>query len=228
MRHRLTVVPVGLVLAVAAMMGAGGPSDPRSRAESLLDERFGTQIAPIYLLLRADVQADLKLEPRQIAAARNLAASLMERGRRLRGMPEQAARTERLDIDEQMAGWLRHALSEAQQERLSQVTLQWEGATAFGRSAVADYLELNQEQQSALGLLLRETEQVRRKRRLSPLEVDKITARARTVLTPDQQQKWKAVIGPSCRFRFAATQAGNEGAAPAPRVTARPPTAPQR
>jgi hypothetical protein len=224
MRHRLTVVPVGLVLAIAAMMGADGPSGPQSSAESVLDERFGMKIAPIYLLLRADVQADLRLEPRQIAAARNLAASLMERGRRLKGMPERDAQTERSIIDEQMAGWLRHALSEAQRERLRQITLQWEGAAAFGRSAVADYLELDPQQQSALGLLLRETDQIRRKRRISPPEVDRITARARTVLTPDQQEKWKAVIGPSCRFQFGGTQAGSEAAVPAPRVTARPTT----
>ncbi len=228
MRHRLTVVLVGLVLIAAAMMGAGGPLDPPSSAESLLNERFGTKVAPIYLLLRADIQADLQLNPHQIAGARNLVARLAERGRKVKGMPEQAALAERWAIDEEMAGWIRHELSEAQQERLTQIDLQWEGAAAFSRSAVAEYLELDPQQQKALQLMLAEANQTRRKRRLEPLEVDRLTVRARTMLTPDQQQRWKEVIGPSCRFRFGETQARNEGAAPGRRVTVRPTRTPPR
>lgn len=228
MRHRLTVVPVGLVLVVAAMLGAAGPSDPQSSGESMLDERFGTKIAPIYLLLRTDVQGDLQLNPHQIAGARNLVARLIERGLRLKRMPEQAALTERLAIDEEMAGWMHHELSEAQQERLTQISLQWEGAVAFSRSAVAEYLELDPQQQSALRLMLAEANQTRRQRRLTPVEIDSLTVRARTMLSPDQQQRWKAVIGPACRFRFGGTQHVNDGAAPVPRVTARPTRTPPR
>ncbi len=227
MRHGLTVVPVGLFLVVAAMMGAGEPGGPSSKGDPTLDERYGMRIAPIYLLLRGDVQADLELNPHQVNGARTLVSRLVERLLRVKGMPEQAARAERWAIDDEMAGWIRHELAEAQQERLTQISLQWEGALALDRPAVAEYLELDQQQQAALKRLLVEGDQRRRQGSFDPAEIEKLATRARAVLTAAQRQKWEAVLGTTCRFRFAGSPARAEGSAGDPRLKA-PPRSPTR
>ena len=157
MRHGLTIVPAGMVLVVALLgAGGGGSENPPADGVAWQDEYFGMPIAPIWLLVRPDVQRDLQLNPRQIAGARDLLARLLERGLNAKKKPADAARAEKLAIDEEMAAWFRHELAPAQLERLTQINFQWEGASALRRTVVAEYLVLGDPQRFKIEHLLSE------------------------------------------------------------------------
>jgi hypothetical protein len=209
MRHGLTIVPAGLVL-VVALLGAGGPEAPPGDGVAVLDERFGQPVAPIFLLLRPDVQLDLQLNPRQVAGARDLVGRLVERLLIVKNKAGQAAMTERRKIDEAMAAWLRHELSEAQLERLTQICFQWEGASAMRRQSVAEYLVLGQPQRLRIEHLLVDRDRRHAAGALSPAEFDRFSREALAVLTPIQKQQWDDLLGPPCRFSI-----GHPAAAPA-------------
>jgi hypothetical protein len=201
MRHGSTIVPAGLVLA-AALLGAGGGRDaPPADWVRMLDERFGMPVAPIYLLLRPDVQGDLQLNPRQIAGARDMVGRLIDRllNLKLKSEPD-AVKAERRQIDEQMATWLRQELSPAQCERLTQINLQWEGASALRRSAVVEYLRLDEAQSSRVHDLLADRDQRWIKGTLQSGEFDRLSREALNVLTPLQKEQWDRRLGPPCRF----------------------------
>jgi hypothetical protein len=200
MRQGLTIVPAGLVLAVA-LLGAGDhPEAPPASGVAVLNERFGMRIAPIYLLLRPDVQLDLQLNRRQVDGAERLIARLRERGRGLKHKANQAAMAERRAIDETMAGWLRHELSEAQLERLTQINLQWEGASALSRSVVAEYLVLGEVQRLKIDRILAERDRRRAAGGLAPGEFDRFSREALAILTPPQREQWDSLLGPPCGF----------------------------
>jgi hypothetical protein len=200
MRHGLTIVPAGLVLVVALLGAGGGPEAPPANGVAVLDERFGQPIAPIFLLLRPDVQLDLQLNSRQVAGARDLVAQLVERLLNVKHKAGQAAMTERRKIDEAMAAWLRHELSEAQLERLTQISFQWEGASAMRRPSVAEYLALGQPQQRKIKQLLADRDGRQAAGALSLAEFDRFTGEALAVLTPIQKQQWDELLGTPCRF----------------------------
>jgi hypothetical protein len=222
MRHGLTIVPAGLVL-VAALLGAGGPEAPPVDWGSVSDARFGMPIAPIYLVLRPDVQLDLQLKPHQVAGAKDLVSRLFERGRGLKGKPKEATEAGRRAIDEAMAAWFYHELTEAQYDRLTQITLQWEGAAAFRRSAVAEYLELNDPQRHKLARLLVDREGQRVRGSLTPADADRFAREALAILTPLQKEQWEKVLGPACRFSIGHPPAAPRNPAGNPGLTARPP-----
>jgi hypothetical protein len=201
MRHGSTIVPAVLVLA-AALAGAGGSQDaPPSDWVKMLDERFGMPVAPIYLLLRPDVQGDLQLNQRQVAGARDMVGRLIDRLLNLkRKSTPDANQAERRQIDEQMATWLRQELSPAQCERLTQINLQWEGASALRRSAVAEYLRLDEAQSSRVHDLLAQRDQRWIKGTLKSGEFDQFSREALGILTALQKEQWDHLLGPPCRF----------------------------
>ena len=88
MRHGMTMAPAGLILVLALM--AAGPENPTSEI-AMPDGRFGCRTAPILLLTRPDVQAELQLEPRQISGAKGAIARLRERAAGLKGKDGSAA-----------------------------------------------------------------------------------------------------------------------------------------
>lgn len=221
MRHGWTIVPAGLVLA-AALIGAGDPGSARPDGVHVLDDHFGMRIMPIYLLLRPDVQADLELNRRQITGARELVGQLIERGLRLKSLREQAARAERREIDEEMAGWFQRELTAVQQERLTQISLQWEGASALRRTVVADYLGLDTRQRAQLERMLSDRDGRRAAGSLTAAEFDRFTRLAMSVLTKNQKEQWDAVLGRPCQFVIGQRPEVGKPPAPATPVKAQP------
>jgi hypothetical protein len=200
MRQGLTIVPAGLVLAVTLLGACGGPGAPPANWIAVTDGRFGRPIAPIYLLLRPDVQLDLQLKRRQVAGAEDQFARLAERLLTVKSKSGQAAMTERRAIDEAMEAWLHHELSEAQRERLTQISLQWEGASAMRRPSVVEYLRLVEPQRLKIEHLLADRDRRHAAGVLSPAEFGTMSREALAVLTPLQKQQWDGLLGPPCRF----------------------------
>jgi hypothetical protein len=202
MRHGSTIVPAGLVLAVALLGAGGGQQAPPADWAALTNGRFGMPIAPIYLLVRPDVQRDLRLNHQQVASARELAGRLIERLLNLkRNKPgPDAIMAEQRKIDELMAAWLKRELSEPQLERFSQINLQWEGASALRLEAVAQYLGLGEVQRLKVGNLLAERNKRGREGTLKPGEFDWFSQQALGVLTEPQKEQWDTLLGEPCRF----------------------------
>jgi hypothetical protein len=201
MRHGSTIVPAGLILAAALLGAGGGPEAPPADWVALTNARFGMPIAPIYLLQRPDIQNDLQLNQRQIADAREQVGRLIERLLNLKQKPGPAAiKAEQREIDEQMATWLHHELSAAQLERLSQINLQWEGASALRLEAIAEYLGLGEVQRLKVGNLLAERNKRWIKGTLKPGEFDQFSREALGVLTLPQKEQWDSLLGPPCPF----------------------------
>jgi hypothetical protein len=204
MRQGLTIVPAGVVLVVVvALLGADGHGAPPSHGVGWLDDRFGQPVAPICLLLRPDVESELRLDQRQVAGAREMFSQLIERLLKVKEKTGQAALFEKQGIDEAMAAWLHHELAEAQLERLTQISFQWEGASALRRPSVATYLSLGERQRVKIKALLVDRERRQAAGVLSPAEFDRISREALAVLTPLQKQQWDELLGPPCRFSVA-------------------------
>ena len=86
MRHGWTVFPTLIVLG----LGLCGFTRP-ARGGEPLDDRLGMRTVPIFLLTRSDVQADLKLDPKQVAMCRRGAIALQRRASLLRGRKDAGA-----------------------------------------------------------------------------------------------------------------------------------------
>lgn len=198
MRHGMTMAPAGLVLALALV--AAGPENPASEM-AMLDGLFGCRTAPILLLTRPDVQAELRLEPRQISGARNVIARLRERGAGLIGKTGPAAVAKRGQIDDEMIRWLTSTLTAEQLERLQEVIFQWEGAEAMTRPHVPTHLNLTTQQLNSIDTIVKQLEAARRTRgALTPAEIGNYSNQAFAVLTPTQKELWKNLLGMPCRF----------------------------
>jgi hypothetical protein len=223
MRQGWTIVPAGLALALV-LTGAGRSiGAPPADRVAWLDDRFGLRVTPIYLLLRPDVQADLQLSPHQIEGARAKVGQLVERLFTLRGKSGKAAMAAKQDIDETAAEWLRHELSEAQQERLTQVTFQWEGAAALQRPSIIEDLGIVEVQELKVKQLLVDRDRRYLAGTLSIAEFDRISREVLGVLNPLQKQRWDSLLGSPCRFAFGPPrgQASGPGTGDRSRTTAR-------
>ena len=198
MRHGMTMAPAGLVLVLALV--AAGPENPPSEA-GMPDGHFGCRAAPILLLTRPDVQAELQLEPRQISGARNVIARLRQRGAGLKGKAGPEAVAERGRIDDEMIRWLTSTLKAEQLERLQEVIFQWEGAEAMTRPHVATHLNLSIQQLNSIDPIVKQLEAERRTRgSLTPAEIGSYSNKAFAVLTPSQKESWGVLLGMPCRF----------------------------
>jgi hypothetical protein len=168
---------------------------------SLPDTRVGIRTAPLLLLSRPDVQADLRLEPVQISGIHDTIKELTRRALALRGKTGPAVMTERRAIDEAQAEWLARNLSGNQLARLRQIELQWEGARAMlSRPTVADYLKLTPEQRQMLVRTITQTN-LQRNRGASTSQAEQaLSDAARSVLSKVQQELWANLLGTPCRF----------------------------
>ena len=136
---------------------------------SLPDSRMGIRTAPLLLLTRPDVQADVGLEPSQADALHKTINELSQRAQALRGKTGGEVVAERRAIDDAQAQWLTTNLSEQQLRRLSQIDLQWEGSSALvSRPSVADMLKLNVRQVRAAHEPDRRTQRTSHQKRLQP------------------------------------------------------------
>jgi hypothetical protein len=222
MRHGLTIVPAGLVL-VAALLGAGGPEAPQIDWGSVSDARFGMRLMPLYLVLRPDVQVDMQLNPQQVEGAKHLLLRLRERGlMSLKSKSKEAAYAEKRAIDEAMESWFRDELSAAQLERLTQITFQWEAASALQRPSVIKYLRLDAAQRRQVDGLLAERDRRHARGQLTPADLDRFSKQAMAVLTPAQKEEWDLALGPPCRFSIGRPPAAPGSPAADPRLKARP------
>jgi hypothetical protein len=198
MRQTMTGALLGALVGATALH-AQGPG--------LSDDRLGSRAAPILLLTRGDVRADLGLSTDQIAAADAAIRDLYRRAEALRGQgnsPQVLAA--RKAIDEAGRDWIATNLSVEQQARLLQIDLQWEGPAALAtRGSLATALGLSAEQSRALRAAVDE------RRRTGPGSERKLAETTLALLTSEQRDRWKAMLGRP----FAVQVAG------APKATAR-------
>jgi hypothetical protein len=198
MRQGSMVAPASFVV-VLALVGAG--PDAPSDEVSVLDERFGSYTAPILLLTRPDVQLDLELDPRQISGAKSTIARLIEQGLRLKKMSGPAIAAGRKAIDEEMTVWLGLNLRAGQRDRLHEIALQWEGASAIvERPLVGEYLKLTAAQRLTIANVLAQRDAQRARGFLTPAAREDFSKRALAVLSPGQRDQWDRLLGKPCRF----------------------------
>lgn len=178
---------VGVIVWIGLLrVGAfGGGDDP-----ALPDSRLGVRTAQILLLTRADVQADVGLAVEQRAALRQKVGELHGRALALRGKSGAEAGAERRSIDLEQDAWLSEHLNDEQRRRLREIDLQWEGPGCLvSRTWVSAELGLDAGQQSRIRAVLGEAPRAR------ALTIEQRSARVLAELTPEQQARWRALLG---------------------------------
>ncbi len=185
---------------------ANPPAAP-GRTLFLSDDRLGTRTAPMLLLTRPEIQADLGLTPAQVASALAAVTDLHHRAEGLRGRGNgQDAAAVRRGIDEAQQGWLSGNLSEEQQARLLQIDLQWEGPSALvTRASVVEVVGLDNRQVTALKARLTATlsDQAFQRDPLSRARVQ--LQHVQEILDQNQQSRWLGLLGRPLTFATAAT-----------------------
>ena len=195
-----------LALALAMEMGLAGLTPASATAQEgarppapgaswqLPDEALGARIAPILLLSRPDVRAELAADPELAEAASLAIDDLHARAAALRGRSGAEAVAARREVDELASRWIDEHLTAEQRTRLEQLDLQWEGASAMlSRPTIAASLGLSDDQRRQLSGALRPA--------VAPGE-DPLAAHRRrhrnaaALLSEDQRLRWLAMLGP--------------------------------
>ena len=189
---RFRVLPTLLVVA-----GLGTSARPASGDEPAYPaSRLGFRTAPLLLLSRSDVRADLRLDANQAASADRAITDLWTRAAALRGKTGPEAIAARRSIDEAQRAWIEGRLSDAQRRRLTQIDLQWEGASALiSRPIVAEGLGLTPDQRSTLDHAVADRDRRRSPGRTRTEDERALARQAFDLLTPDQRDRWKAMLG---------------------------------
>ena len=166
------------------------------------DDRLGVRTPLVFLLMRSDIDAELGLEPPQVAEVKRFAADLYNRALRLRGRTDAGVVAARKEIDEAESAWMRTHLTPEQHERLGQIDLQWEGVSALlTRPAVADYLGTTSQEQDQVARLYSEAKKARNKQGSWTYEEHlELTRKALAVLAEKQKHLWAKVLGRPCHF----------------------------
>jgi hypothetical protein len=188
---------------------AAAPAPATAQAFRLSDARLGTRTAPLLLLSRPEIQADLKLSAQQAAAAQGAIADLHRQAEALRGRGDgQDAAAARRAIDEAQQRFLASNLSEDQQARLLQIDLQWEGPSALAsRPSVIETVGLDDRQVAALRARLLAAMRDPAASR-DPLDrARQALLHAREILSEDQQARWLSLLGRPLAFATAAAVA---------------------
>jgi len=180
----------------------------------LPDNRLGVRTAPLLLLSRPDVQSDLQLDHEQVRAAYVAINELTARASSLRGKSGATVISERRAIDAAQLEWLGTHLSGNQLERLRQVELQWEGVSAMlSRPMVAEYLRLTPDQRQGLARMISERN-VRKRAPSAPADDRIFAAKAHEMLSKEQQELWKNLLGTPIQFAstFSPAKTGDSAA----------------
>jgi hypothetical protein len=197
MRHGWTVFPTLIILG----LGLCGFAKP-ARGGEPLDDLLGRRTVPIFLLTRSDVQADLKLDPKQVAICSHAAITLQHRALRLRGRKDAGASAARRFVDQEMSLLLSDNLTPGQLARLDQIDLQWEGAAAMlNRPFLDDSLNLTPEQKKKVGECIAEANSQRARGGLTYEDHISHTRKAIAILDERQRNVWIHVLGPRCAFK---------------------------
>jgi hypothetical protein len=181
-------------LAFGPVLGLAGPPP-------LTDERLGIRTAPLLLLSRPDVRAEIHLDSAQAADADRTLGELYQQALTLKGKHGTDVEARKRSIDLAGEQWLQTKLSETQRKRFSQIELQWEGPSALiHRPIIADTLGLSDEQRARL------SQAIAARTRRRDLGADRwecereLFEQTRAVLTREQRQRWRAMLGPPFAF----------------------------
>jgi hypothetical protein len=179
---------------------ASSPGLALGQEGSVPETRLGTRIAPILLLSREDVRSELAMNPTQVESAWSTIASLHQRALALRGKSGPMVLAEREAIDRSQREWITRELAPAQQARLAQIDLQWEGPAALlSRPIVADTLEITADQRKKLTEALGRRDALLKQGR-SGIEAQQALAESTlAVLTDVQRERWRGLLGPPFR-----------------------------
>jgi len=166
------------------------------------ESRKGIRTAPILLLCREEIQAELGLRPEVIAQAKSMASDLHRRAAFLHGKTGSGVLTARRIIDEEQTRWLNKNLSAAQLDRLHQLDLQWEGPTAFvSRPIIAEYLNITPQQRESIAKSINLMKNQTNPTQSPPDSEDRFSDQALALLTDPQRDQWKALLGKPFAFR---------------------------
>jgi hypothetical protein len=205
MRHGKTLASTALAfLAVLTMMPA---TRSAIAGAPLPDERLGIRTAPLLLLSRPDVRADLGLSARQAEDAEKAITELYLRALALRGKSGEQVVRGRQAIDEATRVWFETHLTPEQRNRLVQVDLQWEGPSSLvSRPVVADTLGLTPEQRASLKQAVAQSHAARAGGTPVTTVERELARQALALLTPAQKERWRIMLGRPVAFQLAATQ----------------------
>jgi hypothetical protein len=194
-----------------------------ARGAEPFDDRLGIRTAPIFLLTRSDIQADLKIDPKLAAACRHVAASLRHKASALKGLKIPAMVAARRAVDEEMSQWLITNLKPEQLDRLDQIDLQWEGPEAMlTRPFYDESLGLARDQREKLTSYLAEAKAHRAQGTWTYEDHHELTRKAFTVLSEQQRHLWVRILGEPCIFKI-----GANAATPPARASSVPPPQPR-
>jgi hypothetical protein len=195
---------LGLAVLLAGVVGLQTTS--RGGMDALPDNRLGVRTAPMLLLSRADVQADLGLSRTQVDDASAAIRTLQAQAAALKGMSGQKALEARRAIDAEQQRWIEAHLSESQRTRIVQIDLQWEGAAALvSRPVLSDMLALTADQRAGLRLAVEESSR-RRAAGEDLFQVQKKLAQdALGMLSARQKERWMEILGRPYQPRLASS-----------------------
>jgi hypothetical protein len=185
---------LGLAVLLAGVFGLEATC--RAGVEALPDSRLGVRTAPLLLLSRSDVQADLQLSRTQVDEGSEAIRTLQAKAAALRGTTGQKLLEARREIDALQQRWIEEHLSESQQKRIVQIDLQWEGAAALvSRPVLSEMLALTADQRAGLRLAVDESTRQRAAGR-DLFEVQKkLSQEAIRLLSERQKERWMEILG---------------------------------
>lgn len=197
-RHGSTRAALLLSLLLLATQSAA-----RGGEYYLSDARLGQKTAPLLLLSRPDIQVDLALTTEQIASAEAIIDELYTRAEALRGQANSTeVLAERRAIDAAQAHWIVTRLSSEQQDRLTQLDLQWEGPAALvSRRMVSDALALSAAQVRSLSQAASTYRASIRGGQPARAAERAFATTALATLNADQQERWRVMLGKPMAFK---------------------------
>lgn len=199
MRSRTLAIAMPLMMITAFLPGSRSWGE-----ESVPDSRWGHRTAPLLLLSRADVRADLGLGPKQTEEALHAVSTLFAKAAVLKGKtgPEVVKARERIDAEEQH--WLKTHLTDAQYVRLHQIDLQWEGPSALvSRHAIATRLQLSKSQFESLVQAVAKRNNERNSGVEEPGLEANLKHAAVAILNETQREEWKKLVGHPFKLQLA-------------------------
>ena len=200
MRHGSTPALVASCWLVFSTGPIRAGSEPTAEQWVLPDWSQGFRVAPILLLSRDDVRAELRMKPDQVADAARVIADARHKANSLAGQSGEGIVDLRQKVDEEQRAWLETKLTEDQVERLSQIDLRWEGVAAIAtRPAIAEALSLSDHQKAALGRALAERNKQRSKpadRERDPAAIERhFLQQVWSTLNDGQRKRWEKMLG---------------------------------
>ncbi|WP_422926911.1 hypothetical protein [Singulisphaera sp. PoT] len=187
-----------LFLGITFVLLAGLANTSRGQVPVLPNSHLGHRTAPILLLTRADVRAELGLTPELAQECNQLCERLHRKVRSLAGRTDAAVLEARKAIDLEQQQWLKTHLNEKQIERLVQIDLQWEGPSSiYSRPIVVETLGLTTEQREALKLVVQDWQAKRRANTSIPIDTKAYWGQVLAILSEPQREVWAEMLGKS-------------------------------